>query len=308
MNKKYISGLIVGIVFVGLLTLIIKNKSTTPVVSSGKVQVVASFYPLYYFASQIGGDKANVSNITPAGAEPHDYEPTPSDVASIENSKLLILQGTGLKAWGKDIQSNIDPKNTTVITVGQDLMTQNVVEDGNSVIDPHTWLSPTLASQMADKILAGFITVDPLNKDYYQANETKLKTGLSALDTEYKQGLANCISKDIITSHAAFGYLATTYGLTQVPISGLSPDAEPSPKQLADIADFVKKNNVKYIFFESLVSPKLSETIARETGTKTMVLDPIEGILPEDLAKGYNYLTVMENNLKNLELVLQCKQ
>jgi zinc transport system substrate-binding protein len=161
---------------------------------------------------------------------------------------------------------------------------------------------------MTDKILAGFIAVDPTNTNYYQTNEVKLKADIATLDTEYKQRLANCVSKDIVTSHAAFGYLATTYGLTQVPISGLSPDAEPSPKQLADVADFVKKNNVKYIFFESLVSPKLSETIARETGTKTMVLDPIEGIIPEDLAKGYNYLTVMESNLKNLELVLQCKQ
>ena len=308
MNKKYISGIILGIAFIGFLTLLISNRKPISVNSTGKIEVTASFYPLYYFASQIGGDKANVLNITPAGAEPHDYEPTPSDIASIENSKLLILQGTGLEAWGKDIQSNIDPKNTTVITVGQDLMTQNVVEDGNSVIDPHTWLSPTLANEMVDKILAGFIEVDPTNTAYYQANEIKLKADLATLNTEYKNGLANCVSKDIVTSHAAFGYLATTYGLTQVPISGLSPDAEPSPKQLADVADFVKKNNVKYIFFESLVSPKLSETIARETGTKTMVLDPIEGIVPEDLAKGYNYLTVMESNLKNLELVLQCKQ
>jgi zinc transport system substrate-binding protein len=307
MNKKYISGLIVGIIFIGLFTLIIKNRSTTPLVSSGKVQVVASFYPLYYFASQIGGDKANVLNITPAGAEPHDYEPTPSDIVSIENSKLLILQGTGLEAWGDNIKKNIDPKQTTILTVGQELMTQNVVEGETTVIDPHTWLSPPLASEMADKILAGFITTDPTNTTYYQTNEVKLKIDLATLDMEYKNGLVNCASKDIVTSHAAFGYLSTTYGLNQVPISGLSPDAEPSPKQLADVADFVKKNKVQYIFFESLVSPKLSETIARETGTKTMVLDPIEGITQEDLAKGDNYMTVMRSNLKNLETVLQCK-
>ena len=110
-----------------------------------------------------------------------------------------------------------------------------------------------------------------------------------------------------MTSHAAFGYLADDYNLHQVPISGLSPDAEPSPKQLADISNFVKKNKVQYIFFESLVSPKLSETIATETGTKTMVLDPIEGITPEDLAKGNNYMTVMRSNLQAIETVLQCK-
>jgi zinc transport system substrate-binding protein len=306
MNKKCIAGLILGIVCVGLLTLAIKHRNPI-LVSSNKLQVTASFYPLYFFASQIGGDKVNVINITPAGAEPHDYEPTPNDVASIENSKFLILQGTGLEPWGENIKKNIDPKQTTVITVGQELMTQNVVEDGTTVIDPHTWLSPPLASEMADKILAGFIAVDPVNAVYYQTNEAKLKTDLVTLDTEYKNGLANCTSKDIVTSHAAFGYLSTTYGLNQVPISGLSPDAEPSPKQLADVADFVKKNKVQYIFFESLVSPKLSETIARETGTKTMVLDPIEGITQEDLAKGDNYMTVMHSNLKNLEIVLQCK-
>jgi zinc transport system substrate-binding protein len=307
MNKKIIIGIALGILFVGLLTLLINNKNSVPTVSSNKIQVTAGFYPLYFFANQIGGDKADVLNITPAGAEPHDYEPTPSDIASVENSKLLILQGTGLEAWGDNIKKNIDPNKTTIITVGQYLMTQNVVEDGTNIIDPHTWLSPPLASLMADKILAGFIAVDPMNTSYYQTNEVKLKIELASLDTEYKNGLANCASKDIVTSHAAFGYLSTTYGLHQVPIAGLSPDAEPSPKQLADVADFVKKNNVHYIFFESLVSPKLSETIARETGTKTMVLDPIEGIPQEDLAKGTNYITVMESNLKALKTVLQCQ-
>lgn len=307
MQKKYIIGIVLGIAFIGLLTLVIKHRGPTQVTSSGKIQVTTSFYPLYYFASQIGGDKASVTNITPAGAEPHDYEPTPSDVASIENSKLLILQGTGLEAWGDDIKKNIDPSHTTVVIAGQEFMTQTVVEDGESITDPHVWLSPPLASKMAEKILAGFITVDPSNTEYYQANEAKLKSDLANLNVEYKQGLASCASKDIVTSHAAFGYLATAYGLHQVPISGVSPDAEPSPKQLADVADFVKKNGVKYIFFESLVSPKLSETIARETGAQTMVLDPIEGIIQNDLAKGIDYMAVMRSNLKNLETVLQCK-
>jgi len=306
MGKKYAVGIILGIVFIGLLVLI--NNRNSVLVQSGKLPVAASFYPLYFFASQIGGNKATVADITPAGAEPHDYEPTPGDIVSIENSQLLILQGTGLEAWGTDVKSNVDPKRTMVVTVGQNLATQNTVENGVSIIDPHIWLAPPLASQMADKILAGFVAVDPMNASYYQANEAKLKASLVMLDTEYKQGLKNCVSKDIVTSHAAFGYLASAYGLNQVPIAGLSPDAEPSPKQLADIASFVKKNNVQYIFFENLVSPKLSETIATETGAQTMALDPIEGITPENLAKGNNYLTVMQSNLKALETALQCKK
>jgi zinc transport system substrate-binding protein len=307
MNKKYIIGIAIGIVCIALVALIIKTGNPILKTSSGKIQVSTSFYPLYFFASQIGGNKADITNITPAGAEPHDYEPTPSDVASIENSNLLILNGGELEAWGDNIKKNIDPTHTAVITAGENLTNQRVVEDGEEIVDPHIWLAPPLASEMVDKILSGFIQSDPDNKNYYQTNAYKFKADLIGLDEEYKKGLATCASKDIVTSHAAFGYLATAYGLHQVPISGISPDAEPSQKQLAAVADFVKKNHVKYIFFESLLSPKLSETIARETGTTTMVLDPIEGITPEDLAKGSNYITVMRSNLQALKTALQCQ-
>jgi zinc transport system substrate-binding protein len=307
MQKKYISILILVLAVVGVVLIVTHAKKNESITEEGKISVSTSFYPLYYLATEIGGDKAVVSNITPAGAEPHDFEPTPGDIARIENSKLLILQGASLEAWGTDVKKNIDMNHTMVITVGEDLMTQKVVEEGESITDPHTWLSPKLASAMADKILAGFIAVDPTNAAYYETNGAKLKAELTALDMEYKKGLASCASRDIVTSHAAFGYLASAYGLNQVAISGVSPDAEPSPKELAEVADFVKKNGVKYIFFESLVSPKLSETIARETGAETMVLDPIEGIAPEDLAKGVDYMAVMRSNLHNLETVLECK-
>lgn len=305
MNKKYIIGIVLAILIIGFVTLLTKNKEAS-VAPSDKIEATASFYPLYYFASQIGGDKVHVVNVTPAAAEPHDYEPTPSDVAFIENSRLLFLQGTSLEAWGENIKKNIDPQQTTVISVGQELMTQTVLENGENITDPHTWLSPTLAEKMADKILAGFVSIDPSHAVYYQANAVKLGNDLADLDTEYRNGLANCTSKDIVTSHAAFGYLATAYGLHQVPIAGLSPDAEPSAKQLADIADFVKKNKVQYIFFESLVSPKLAETIARETDTKTIVLDPIEGIPKEDLVQGNDYIKIMRSNLHALQTVLGC--
>jgi zinc transport system substrate-binding protein len=160
---------------------------------------------------------------------------------------------------------------------------------------------------MVDKITQGFIQIDPDNKNYFQTNADTLKTKLDNLNNEYKQGLANCTEKNIITSHAAFGYLATTYGLNQVPISGLSPDAEPSPQQLVNIVKFAKANNVKYIFFESLVSPKLANTIATEVGAKTLVLNPIEGLSDEQLARGDNYFQEMQNNLSNLKIALQCK-
>ena len=307
MNKKrYIIVFLAGFIFVGVLALLL-IRTPKAITSSNKLQVTTSFYPLYFFSTQIGGDKANVVNITPAGAEPHDYEPTAQDIAQIENSKLLILDGTGLEAWGNNVKQNLDPKNTVVLTVGDGLINQKVMEDGQNVIDPHIWLSPQLTKKITDKITQAFMQIDPVNSNYYQANADLLKAKLDNLDQEYKQGLSNCTEKNIITSHAAFGYLATAYGLNQIPIAGISPDAEPSPSQLADIVKFAKSNNVKYIFFESLVSPKLADTIATEVGAKTLVLNPIEGLSKDEISKGNNYLTEMQNNLTNLKTALLCK-
>jgi len=274
---------------------------------NNKLQVTTSFYPLYFFASQIGGNKAEVQNITPSGAEPHDYEPTAQDIARIEKSNLLILNGGRFEAWGDKIKDNIKGKQVITIIAGNGIANQQVFEDDKSILDPHVWLSPSLASIEVKAILNGFIQVDSINKSYYYENTNNLLSQLDEIDKEYKQGLMNCNQKDIVTSHAAFGYLGKAYGLNQVPISGLSPDAEPSSKQLAEVSLFAKNHNVKYIFFESLVSPKLSETIAAEIGAKTLVLDPIEGINSEDMKTGKNYLTIMKDNLTNLRLALECR-
>ena len=306
MSRNYLLGFVLGIVLIGLLSYRFVWSKPVALPPPAKLQVAASFYPLYYFAQQIGGDKASVINITPAGGEPHDFEPAARDIARIVGSKLLILNGGGLETWGAKIRQNIDPKQTLIVTAGEGLTTQRVMENGENVIDPHVWLAPPLAEQMVDKIEAGFAQVDPVNGPYYAANAQVLKVQLHDLDAAYQQGLAACPKKDFVTSHEAFGYLATTYHLHQVSIAGLSPDAEPSPQQLAEISQFAKKNNVKIIFFENLVSPKLSQTIATEVGAQTLVLDPIEGLTDADLRAGKNYLTKMRENLTNLRIALQC--
>jgi len=276
-------------------------------INSQKLQITASFYPYYFFASEIGGDKVQVINITPAGAEPHDYELSSGDIVQIENSKLLILNGV-VEPWGDNIQKNLQGKNTKVLVAGQGLFTQKVTdENGVYSTDPHVWVSIRLAEKQVTTILNEISQIDPNNANYYKENADRLLSDLNNLDHDFKKGLSSCQKKDIVTSHAAFGYLAADYGLTQIPIAGLSPDAEPSLKQLANITNFVKTNNIKYIFFESLVSPKLAETIAKETGAKTLVLDPLEGLTPDALSKGENYLTVMKENLHNLEVALECK-
>ncbi len=304
-NMKRLIIITVGIAILLGGFFVLKGKSV-PLNPTTKLKVSASFYPLYFFASQIGGDKADVRNITPAGSEPHDYDPSTQDIARIETGNMLVLNG-GVEAWGNKIKDNLKDKDVLIVTAGESLLSKQLTEEGQTMIDPHVWLDPLLAKEEVSKITQGFIKIDPKNKLYYQDNENKLNNKLNQLDLIFKEGLKNCRQKNIITSHAAFAYLGSRYGLNQVAIAGLSPDAEPSAKQLADVADFAKKNNIKYIFFESLVSPKLSDTIAQEAGAKTLVLDPIEGISDNDIKAGKDYFSVMQENLKNLQTALECK-
>jgi len=307
MKNKY-TVFIIGLLLIAVVIGFAYKNSTknNTSVANKKLQVFGSFYPIYFITSQIGGDKADVRNITPVGVEPHDYEPSTRDIARIENSNMLVLNGV-VEAWGDKIKDNLKGTGVKVITAGAGLLTKDITEEGEKIKDPHIWLDPILVKQEVANIEDGFEKIDPKNTAYFQDNAKKLNANLDKLNTDFKQGLSNCQKKDFITSHAAFAYLADAYGLRQVSISGLSPDQEPSAKQLVDIVKFAKEHNVKYIFFESLVSPKLSETIANEIGAKTLVLDPIEGISDDDIKQGKNYFTVMENNLKNLQIALGCE-
>lgn len=279
--------------FVGIFVSI-KNRNT-PATMDNKMLVTTSFYPIYFLTTQIGGDLINVENLTPAGTEPHDYELTAQDIVKIKKSKLLVLNGGGLEAWDEKINMNVS--GPIILSLSDEL------SDGK---DPHIWLSPALAIKIAERVAIELIKIDPKNQLYYESNLSVLKTELINLDSAYKTELKNCQKKDFITSHDAFGYLAQSYGLNQVSIAGFSPEEEPSSKQLADVAKFARDNQIKYIFFESLVSPKLSETIAREIGAQTLVLNPIEGLSVEELNQGKNYLTEMKKNLENLKIALEC--
>ncbi len=297
---------IILVIFVLLIVSIYAMTSSPNPQTNNSILITTSFYPLYFFTSQIAQKNAEIKNITPAGAEPHDYEPTAKDLAFIEKSDLVILNGGGLEPWADKIKKDLEDKNVIIVITGEGVINRETIEEGQKIQDPHIWLSPPLAKRQVDVILNGLIEVDLKNKELYETNATNLKQKLDDLDNKFKTGLSNCTQKDIVTSHAAFSYLASTYGFNQIPISGVSPDEEPSTKELAEVADFAKNNNVKYIFFETLVSPKLSETIASEVGAKTLVLNPIEGIDEEEAKQGKNYFTIMEDNLKNLRVALEC--
>jgi len=308
MNKKVIYlfiFIIAGLILAGGIFFYGKNKNNqTSVVSDNKIIVTTSFYPIYFLTSQLGGDLIDAVNLTPSGTEPHDYELTAQDIIRIKKSQLLILNGGGLEIWEKDLKSNND---LAIITLGDGLVNKNLEDEGGLKKDPHIWLSPILAIKMAEKITEELVKVDFKNRDYYQSNLDILKTKLINLDIKYEQSLVKCQRREIITSHNAFGYLTDTYDLEQISIAGLSPEEEPSIKQLTEIAQLARDKNIKYIFFESLTSPKLSQTIAGEIGAQTLVLNPIEGLSDDELSQGKNYLTEMEKNLENLKIALECK-
>lgn len=264
---------------------------------SQKLQVVTSFYPLYFFAKEIGKDKTMITNITPPGAEPHDFEPSTQDIVNIEKSDILMINGGGFEPWEEKMKENLKNKKVRILITGEGII----------IHDPHVWIDPVLAKKVMENIVASFIKLDPTNTTYYQTNAEQLTKKLDDLDREFRQGLMNCSQKIIVTSHAAFGLLASRYQLQQISIAGFSPDSEPSPKQLAEIAQLARKNNVHYIFFENLVSPRLAETLAREIGAKTLVLNPMEGLTSQEESSGKDYFLLQRENLANLKIALECK-
>lgn len=261
------------------------------------MKVTASFYPLAFISQEVGGKLVKVTQITPGGVEPHDYEPTPQDLAAISDSKVFIMSGYGIDGWADSVSQNL--KNTIAVKA-----TSKIEVNGD---DPHVWLNPNNFSLEVEVIRDAFVAADPLNAEKYKLNAAGLMNDLKAMDREFKEGLKECQLKEIITSHDAFSYMAGQYNFVSTPIAGISPEEEPSPKSLAELSDLAEKKNIKYIFFETLVSSKLADTIAEEVGAKSLVLNPIEGVTFEEAKMGKDYLVLMQENLKNLRTAMQCK-
>jgi zinc transport system substrate-binding protein len=239
--------------------------------------VVAAFYPLAFAAEQLAPG-ANVANLTPPGAEPHDLELSPADVAKLKSAGAVLVLGHGFQ-----------PQLERAARAAPRLLdAPGVDRRGN---DPHVWLDPVRYAALARAVAAEL-----------HADATPLVALLRALDREYRDGLARCTRRDLVTSHAAFGYLAARYRLRQIAVEGLSPDAEPTPKVLARVIDDVRRSDATTVFFERLVSPKLARTIAAETGRRTALLDPIEGV-----ARGDDYFKAMRRNLAALREALGCR-
>jgi zinc transport system substrate-binding protein len=256
--------------------------------------VVAAFYPLTYAAERIGGPAFDVQNLTPPGAEPHDLELTPREVARIQDASVVLYLSHGFQpAVSKAVEQARGQK--VDILAGLPLHPADGAEAGLTA-DPHVWLDPILFARVAKRIGAAL-----------DRPASALVADLRRLDGEYRRGLRDCKRHQIVTSHAAFGYLAARYGLEQVSITGLTPEAEPTPQRLDHVIQIVRRTHATTVFFETLVSPRLADTVAREVGARTAVLDPIEGLTPAEQKRGDNYLTLMRRNLAALRKALACR-
>jgi zinc transport system substrate-binding protein len=297
MKNKF---LVIGIAVIALIGVFFAANRLKPDDDASKqVLVVGSFYPLAHFAEKVGGEAVRVVTITPPGAEPHDFEPTPRDIVTVRQSKLFLYNGGGLDPWAEKLESDLSTHGTTVIHMS------NAVDLLNAT-DPHFWLDPVIAEKEVAAIAEALIKIDPTHAQQYADNADQYRSQLKRLDQQYSNSLARCQKRDIITSHAAFGYLAKRYSIDVQTIAGLSPEEEPSARQLADLAHLARDRQIDYIFFETLASPKLAETLAKEVGAKTLVFNPIEGLTKDQLNKGQDYISVMQDNLQNLRTALAC--
>jgi zinc transport system substrate-binding protein len=279
------------------------------------VGVVAAFYPLQFAAERVGGDRVSVTGLTPPGAEPHDLELTAKQRTALQDADLVVYLA-GFQPAVDEAVAQTRSNSLDVATVeplrdappgAED---EDAAEHGgtgdkhaNEGKDPHVWLDPVRLAAIADRLAGRLADADAAHGDEYRSRAAALRTDLEGLDREYAAGLKTCQRHEIVTSHAAFGYLAARYGLEQIPITGLDPEGEPTPQHVAEIAALARQRGVTTIFFETLVSPKIAQTVAAEIGAKAEVLDPIEGLEP---GSGDTYLTVMRANLARLRTALGC--
>jgi zinc transport system substrate-binding protein len=277
--------------------------------SSGKVAVSAAFYPLQFAVEQVGGSHVSVASVTKPGAEPHDLELTPKDVAGLQKSDLVVYEKGFQPALDDALKQDGDKALDVSSSAELDLAAPAEEHDheasapaepaGHNAKDPHFWLDPVRYAAVATAIGERLAAVDPAHAADYRSGAAAFDAKLDALNNEYTSTLSTCKQKEIVTGHAAFGYLARRYGLSQEGIAGVTPDAEPDAATMKEIVEHIKEHRVTTVYAETLVSPALAETIGRETGAKVEVLDPVEGITGD--SRGKDYFEVMRSNLNTLK-------
>jgi zinc transport system substrate-binding protein len=311
MNEKIVIGVAAIAVALALAAGIIdiaagQNQQQQPAPPSNdtnKLRVIASFFPLYDFSRNVGGDRAEVSVMVPAGIEPHDWEPTPRNIADAESADMIVYNGAGFESWF----SGINAKFAVDTSRGIQLMEGGEGAQGGSNFDPHIWLDPVLAKKQVEAIRDGFIQTDPVNSDYYSQNAQRYIAELDSLDSFIRSELSNCTLNDFIAFHDSFSYFANRYNLTQHSVHGVSPEGDVLPQRIQEIKDLAATLGINVIYAEELVDPRLANVIAGEIPNgQVLVLSPIEGLEREELEQGLGYIDKMRENVQNLKVGLKC--
>ncbi|WP_303166413.1 metal ABC transporter solute-binding protein, Zn/Mn family [Phascolarctobacterium sp.] len=287
-------------VFIFLLLLLVNmlaGCSQTQRPASDKLPVAASFYPMAEFVRAVGGDQVEVITMVPDGAEPHDWEPSPRDLTRLGRAKVFVYNGL-VEPWAQQALEALSERGIMPVEAGAGLFNRDGVQD------PHVWISPRRAMVEVERITAALCAADPEQAALYQRNSKAYLARLQALDARLTQLGRTAPKKAFVTAHAAFGHLAADYGLRQLSVTGISPEAEPTPADLQRLIKTVRQAGVRYIFFETLTDPKIAELVAKEAGVQTAALDPLEGVDEEGRQAGLDYLKIMERNADNLAKAL----
>ncbi|HAS84825.1 MAG TPA: hypothetical protein DCS23_01980 [Candidatus Yonathbacteria bacterium] len=305
-NRKLILvTVILSVVFVAVFLL--SSRVPQRGAQSKRIQIVTSFYPLSHIVKGIGGNLVDVRNLVPAGVEPHDFEPSSRDLVEIGNADAILYNGGVFESWVNKWEKGNSPRPKQKINMTESLIsneTMLITRDG--VVDPHFWLDPIIMKKETEIVRDMFIKIDPLHRDLFTDNANRYIGTLSLLDERFRVGLSSCDLSEVVVLHEAYNYLARQYNFTATSISGISPDEEPSMKELARIISLVRAKGIQHIFAETVASPKFSELVAREVGATVLVLNPIESLTPDEVQSGQDYISIMENNLNNLRIAMQC--
>lgn len=280
-----------------------------------RITVITTLFPQYDFAKTIGGELVETSLLLPPGIEAHSFEPTPQDIVGLLKSDLFLYTGELMEPWSKNIVSNLESENILVVDLSKNIHLLELEEGDDhdhdhshedEGLDPHYWTDPNMAMVMVDTIVEAFTSLDPDNSNIYMSNGEELKNDLVVLDKDIREALSKTKSSTIISGgHFAFGYFAKAYNLEHMsPYSGFSPNAEPSPQSITNLINKIKETNVRAVFYEELIDPKVGRTIVEETGVDLLLLHGTHNVSKDELEKGISYIEIMYQNLENLKLGL----
>jgi len=306
MDKKIlILGSVVVLGLAALFTSLVLP-STAASANSSNLNVVASFYPLFDFAKNVGGNRVTVSVLIPPGIEPHEYEFAPADMQKMSNADVFIYNGAGLEPWVPQLLEGIGNANLLSVDSSADIpliTSQDADAPGD---DPHVWIDPVLAKKQVIAIRDAFIVKDPEGRLIYEANAAAYLTKLDVLDASFRSAMANCANRDVFITHATLAYFCKEYNCTQFPIEGVNAEAEPLPADLANFIEQAKEDNVTSVFVEPQFDPRAAQTIASEINGTTVVFNSVHGLTTEQQDAGENYLSLMNKNIQVVKNALRC--